>query len=172
MQTYKIVLVGDKQVGKTSFIQRHRSGVFEASYMPTIGVQVHPIVFHTNVGPICFNVWDCAGNEKLGGLTRGYFCQADAAILMFDVANRESYENIDSWHTEFQKVCPDAPVILCGNKVDLLERVEEANQITDHKDHELKYYDVSGKSCHNFEKPFLELARQLGGNSELHFVKH
>lgn len=81
---FKLVLVGDGGVGKTTFVKRHLTGEFEKKYIATlgnlfnltklnqIGVEVHPMVFTTNHGPIKFNVWDTAGQEKLGGLRDGY----------------------------------------------------------------------------------------------------
>ena len=69
---YKLVLVGDGGVGKTTFVKRHLTGEFEKKYIATLGVVVHPMVFHTNHGPIRLNVWDTAGQEKLGGLRDGY----------------------------------------------------------------------------------------------------
>jgi len=60
---FKLILVGDGGVGKTTFVKRHLTGEFEKKYVATLGVEVHPLVFHTNRGPIKFNVWDTAGQE-------------------------------------------------------------------------------------------------------------
>lgn len=66
-------MVGDGGTGKTTFVKRHLTGEFEKKYVATLGVEVHPLVFHTNRGPIKFNVWDTAGQEKFGGLRDGYY---------------------------------------------------------------------------------------------------
>ena len=60
---FKLILVGDGGVGKTTFVKRHLTGEFEKKYVATLGVEVHPLVFHTNRGAIKFNVWDTAGQE-------------------------------------------------------------------------------------------------------------
>ena len=85
---FKLVLVGDSGTGKTTFMKCHLTGEFEKKYMATLGVKVHPIVFHTNRGPIKFSVWDTAGQEQFGGLRDGYYIQAQCAIVMFDVTSR------------------------------------------------------------------------------------
>lgn len=79
MPTFKCVLVGDGGTGKTTFVKRHLTGEFEKRYVATLGVEVHPLVFHTNRGPIRFNVWDTAGQEKFGGLRDGYYIQVCVA---------------------------------------------------------------------------------------------
>merc|ERR1712033_106757 len=60
-------------------------------YVATLGVEVHPLVFHTNRGAIRFNVWDTAGQEKFGGLRDGYYIQGQCAIIMFDVTAKSNY---------------------------------------------------------------------------------
>lgn len=88
----QLVLVGDGGTGKTTFVKRHLTGEFEKKYigswfwflvfyfsivliicdLATLGVEVHPLIFHTNYGPIRFDTWDTAGQEKFGGLRDGY----------------------------------------------------------------------------------------------------
>ena len=69
---WKLVLVGDGGVGKTTFVKRHKTGEFEKKYVPTLGAEVNPIDFVTGRGKILFNVWDTAGQEKYAGLRDGY----------------------------------------------------------------------------------------------------
>ncbi|KAB0377354.1 hypothetical protein FD755_011798 [Muntiacus reevesi] len=152
---FKLVLVGDGGTGKTTFVKRHLTGEFEKKN--TLGVEVHPLVFHTNRGPIKFNIWDTAGQEKFGGLRDGYYIQAQRAIIMFDVTSRVTYKN-------------NIPIVLCGNKVDSKDRKVKAKSVVFHRKKNLQYYDISAKSNYNFEKPFLWLARKLIGDPNLEFV--
>ena len=114
---FKLVLVGDGGVGKTTFVKRHKSGEFEKKYvgklmkhkfslrtpliylslhsinkylqyLATLGVEVHPLTFYTSLGPVTYNCWDTAGQEKFGGLRDGYYVGGKAAIIMFDVTSK------------------------------------------------------------------------------------
>jgi GTP-binding nuclear protein Ran len=167
---FKLVLVGDGGTGKTTFVKRHLSGEFEKKYIATVGVEVHPLLFHTNYGPIVFNVWDTAGQEKFGGLRDGYYVQGQCGIIMFDVTSRITYKNVPNWHRDLTRVCENIPIVLCGNKVDIKERKVKAKSITFHRKKNLQYYDISAKSNYNFEKPFVWLARKLTGHSNLELV--
>jgi GTP-binding nuclear protein Ran len=168
--SFKLVLVGDGGVGKTTFVKRHLTGEFEKKYIATLGVEVHPIQFTTNRGPITFNVWDTAGQEKFGGLRDGYYIQGQCAIIMFDVTSRVTYKNVPVWHKDLVRVCENIPIVLCGNKVDIKDRKVKAKAITFHRKKNLQYYDLSAKSNYNFEKPFLWLARKLSGDVNLDFA--
>ena len=139
--------------------------------MATLGVEVHPLEFHTNRGQLVFNVWDTAGQEKFGGLRDGYYIQGQCAIIMFDVTSRITYKNVPNWHRDMVRVCENIPIVLVGNKVDVKERKVKAKQITFHRKKNLQYYDISAKSNYNFEKPFLWLARKLVGDPNLVFVE-
>ena len=127
----------------------------------TIGVSVHPLDFHTNFGPLRFNVWDTAGQEKYGGLRDGYYIQGECAIIMFDVTSRITYKNVPNWHRDLTRVCENIPIVLCGNKVEVKERKVKTKQINFHRKKNIQYYEISAKTNYNFEKPFLYLARKL-----------
>jgi len=168
--SFKLVLVGDGGVGKTTFVKRHQTGEFEKKYIATLGVEVHPLVFHTNRGPIRFNVWDTAGQEKFGGLRDGYYIQGQCAVILFDVTSRITYKNVPNWHRDLVRVCQNIPIVLCGNKVDVKDRKVTPKAIVFHRKKNLQYYDISARSNYNFEKPFLWLARKLTGDATLEFV--
>ena len=68
VQRFKLIIAGDGNVGKTKFIHRHLSGDYAEKYVPTLGVDVHPLLFETSKGTIAFDVWDVAGQDKYAGL--------------------------------------------------------------------------------------------------------
>lgn len=167
---FKLVLVGDGGVGKTTFVKRHLTGEFEKKYNATVGVEVHPLQFQTNRGLIIYNVWDTAGQEKFGGLRDGYYIGGQCAIIMFDVTSRITYKNVPNWHKDLIRVCENIPIVLCGNKVDVKDRKVKAKAITFHRKNNMQYYDISARSNYNFEKPFLWLARKLAGDANIEFT--
>ena len=112
----------------------------------TLGVEVHPLVFYTNRGPIRFNVWDTAGQEKFGGLRDGYYIQGQCAIIMFDVTARVTYKNVPNWHRDLVRVCENIPIVLCGNKVDIKDRKVKAKAIVFHRKKNLQV-------CENAQLP-------------------
>ena len=169
--TFKVTVVGDGGVGKTTFLKRHLTGEFEKKYVATIGAEVRSLKFSTNLGSIKLNCWDTAGQEKFGGLRDGYYIGSQAAMIMFDVTARITYTSVPLWHKDLVRVCENIPIVLCGNKVDVKDRKVKPKDIVYHRRKNLQYYDVSAKSNYNFEKPFLYVLRRLTGDNNLHFVE-
>lgn len=169
---YKLVFVGDGGVGKTCFINRHRTGQFERRYIATLGVEIHPLQFQTNIGSVTFNCWDLAGQEKFGSAKNMYVFKADAAIIMFDVTSRISYKNVGAWYKFIQDNCGNIPIVLVGNKVDIKDRKVKPKNILFHRNINMHYYDISAKSNYNFEKPFLKLLKQLTNNNDCKFIQY
>ena len=116
MNTLKIALIGEAQVGKTSFVNVLLGKQCPNNYVATLGVEVHPITR----GKTTYNIWDCTGNEIFKGLVDGYYVQSDGAIVMMDPTNQESVMNAFMWANDFKRVVPNAKVIYVLNKKDLL----------------------------------------------------
>lgn len=166
MNSFKVVVVGDGGVGKTTWLKRHRTGEFEKRYIATMGVEVHTLTVHTNHGPIFFKMWDTAGQEKFGGhRLKGYAQGAEAAIIMFDVTSKLSYLSVDNWFIQIRDICGNIPIVLCGNKCDVPGRKVLAKNMTFHRLNAIPYYDISARSNYNFEKPLLYLATRLTGKN-------
>jgi GTP-binding nuclear protein Ran len=147
------------------------TGEFEKKYIATLGVEVHPMPFHTSRGQILFNVWDTAGQEKLGGLRDGYYINGQCGIIMFAVCSRITYQNVPKWYKDLVRVCENIPIVLVGNKVDVKDRKVKAKMITFHRKKNLQYYDISAKSNYQFEKPFVWLLRKLTNDNNLVLVE-
>lgn len=167
-KVYKVIFVGDACVGKTTLINRHRTGHFDGKYNYTDGVEVGNLSFNTSYGNITLEIWDCGGSLKGQGLGDGYYIGGHAAVIMFDVTKMSTYTNVERWYKSLRQVIgPDAPIVICGNKVDTINRVVKPRDIKSHIRKGLPYYDISAKSNYQFEKPFLSIIRSLTGDEEI-----
>ena len=100
MSTNKnILLIGDSEVDKSDLLKH---------------LKVHPI----NVNEIRLNIWDIGGKENWDSIRKEYYKYADGAVIMFDVANNRSYNNVPKWYNEIQETRPDIPIVIVGNKSD------------------------------------------------------
>nr|QBK85217.1 MAG: Ras family GTPase [Iridovirus LCIVAC01] len=138
MSSYKIVIVGDANVGKTSYVERLITGNFIEDYEPTLGVSVRQ--YKRN--GVTYHLWDCAGNPKLGDEKMSEcFSEADGAIVMFD-AFKHHTKYLEKWTSLF----PGIPICFCTNKQDWAVKAK----------YQGKYpcYPMSVKDGYNIEKPF------------------
>lgn len=162
--TFKIILLGDGGVGKTCLLRKlinhNRSDSFEPRYLPTIGVNVLTFQIRTNVGDCDFEVWDTAGQEKLGGLRKGYYQEADAAIVMYDTQSRISYLNVQNWINDYSDVRPNSPIVICGNKCDITpQKIDQHPGIV-----------ISVKDSVNIIEPFLSVVQTLTNDNAISFI--
>lgn len=164
--TFKCVLLGDSQCGKTTFITKLLTGAYNDKYVPTLGVEVHPLTFKTTRGSIRFNVWDMAGQERYIGLGEAYYSGANCAIIMYDATSHESCHHIADWHTKILKVCPNIPIVLVANKTDACKFDRDCRFSGYH----LYNYQISCKNTddtpiHLLVNPFMWLVGELFGRS-------
>eukprot|EP00931_Biecheleriopsis_adriatica_P054193 TRINITY_DN31862_c0_g1_i1.p2 TRINITY_DN31862_c0_g1~~TRINITY_DN31862_c0_g1_i1.p2 ORF type:complete len:257 (+),score=58.38 TRINITY_DN31862_c0_g1_i1:26-772(+) len=158
----KLLLVGDGEVGKTTFVKRHLTGEFLTRYKPTEGFEMTKLRVNTSSGQVQFNVWDTAGQDRHAGLGDAYYIGADCAIVFFDVTRRETVESAQQLLQKIRKVAGDVPTVMVGNKVDVASRVVKAKDVVNiMRRLKVQYYDLSLKSQFNVEKPLLWLARKL-----------
>ncbi len=154
---YKIVLIGDGGCGKSTYINRLLSGEFEKRYLATLGCSVASINIDQNTE---FSIWDTAGQEKFGGLRDGYYLQADLAIIFYDVSSKITYENIEHWHNNFKKVCPNSPCIIVATKLDIKEKKIDKDEHVLLKKYTSYLCGISSLTNNNLNKPF-ELAKKI-----------
>lgn len=156
LKEYKVVMIGNGGVGKTSIVKRLRSDEFQPQYVATLGVEVNPMCINTNYGMIQFNVWDCAGQECFSGSRDGHYFQADACIGVIEKGSESSLAKLtqELKHDSFQNI----PVVTIINKMDI-----ETNNM----DVFPEAIMVSAKNNQNLHTPFVVLARQLTGLNDL-----
>lgn len=134
----KIILLGDGSTGKSSFYQRlcnynDPEYIFNKKYRATTDFNLKKIRLSTNKGLINLFIWDTAGQEKYGGdLRDGYIQGADAAIIMYDVSNRDTISNVQKWLDNINEVCNSKysiPVAVVGNKIDKIKKVSSLDHV-------------------------------------------
>lgn len=117
-KTYKIVLIGPTNSGKTSFANYVKSGKFSENYLATLGVECH--TWQNIADDVTFAIWDVAGDPKLRGLGDGYYIGADLCVLFLPV-NNSTKEERGKFGLEFKRVCPHTPIIVVLSKIDTIE---------------------------------------------------
>lgn len=123
-RTYKILLVGNPQVGKTSLINYIMEGHVPVKYVPTLGTEVHPVYYHNRV----FSIWDTAGRNQFGALRDRHYKNTHAMIIMYDNTMLKTRKD---WIQLIRTSCPNLPVIKCvnvrGNETDITKYNQPQN---------------------------------------------
>ena len=123
-----VVLIGSAFVGKTTLVNALHDAPVDASYAPTQGASLVRVRFQDGKETRLFDILDRAGMEKYRSLAPIYYRDSKAAIVVFDVANQESFESVDTWITEYRNTAGEnTPVIIVGNKIDLPRVVSTEN---------------------------------------------
>ncbi len=163
---YKLSLIGDGGVGKTSMAQRYVHGVFQADYKATIGtfISKKQCDFEKLNTSVKFIIWDLAGQDQFQRLWPDYLTDTRAGIIVFDVTNRKSFENVKKWYDIITKVAdPNVHLILVGNKSDLQESREVSSEEGAALAKELKIYymETSVKTNENIDEVFESIALKI-----------
>ncbi len=161
----KIKMIGDSGVGKTSIITRYTEGTFTENTQATIGVDYKNAKVKIGDKQIKLVIWDTAGQDKYRTLTSSYYKGAHAICMVFDIANRESFENLDKWLKEYHDNASEgdaAVVMLIANKIDLEPRAvtkEDAEYYA--KKNSMLYTEVSAKTSKGINDLFIEIATKV-----------
>lgn len=163
---FKIILGGDGAVGKTSMVHRYVENSFATDYKSTIGTSImkKTCSFEGIESVVKFVIWDLAGQAQFKRVRQSYLANSEAGILVYDVTNRISFENVDkNWFREIKKASPDISLILVGNKIDLendrVVSTEEGESLA--QELELSYIETSAKTGVNINDAFKMLALQI-----------
>ncbi len=119
--TMKIIVVGNGKVGKTTLTIKYVKGKFTSDYKKTLGVDFLNIKrYIKNIEKeIEFYIWDTAGQDYYNSITKRYYKGADAALIVFAINDKDSFDNIISWYDKIYQECDNIPIILVMSKIDL-----------------------------------------------------
>eukprot|EP00744_Colponema_vietnamica_P014915 GILI01020884.1.p1 GENE.GILI01020884.1~~GILI01020884.1.p1 ORF type:complete len:178 (-),score=22.69 GILI01020884.1:89-622(-) len=145
----KIVMVGDAAVGKSAILARLTRNEFIAPYGETIGVEFGAPKFDVANETWTLQIWDTAGQEKYRSITTSYYRGSHAVLIVYDVTNMESFNNVSNHIVAAQQFCPnDFLMVLVGTKADLQskERVDPIMAQSFSDAHNMPFYEVSAKT--------------------------
>ena len=163
--TFKLVIIGDPMVGKTSVINRFITKTFEHEYHQTLGTQLNCSEIVVGDVLIRLIIWDLAGQPRFESVRKLFLLGSDAVIVCFDLTRAETFDNVEGWLQAFRSAVPDeAPSVLVGNKVDLASKrvISMAEAYQRHINLEFdNYFETSARSGENVGELFDQITRLL-----------
>ncbi|NHI92940.1 MAG: GTP-binding protein [Candidatus Lokiarchaeota archaeon] len=160
--SWKIVVIGDYAVGKTSLLHVFTEEKFEKSYKPTLGVDILIHFLEHDNFKVKIVFWDIAGQILFSQLRKNFFSGSEGVLIVFDLSRRESFENLKHWINELNtKAKFIKERILIGNKNDLTREIstEEAKEFA--SKFGLTYIETSAKTGDNVDKAFHDIINNL-----------
>ena len=163
---YKVLLLGDSTVGKTCFLLRYCDKTFQEAHLSTIGLDYRlKSMTLANGKHIKLQIWDTAGQDRFRAITKNYQKGANGIILIYDVTNIQSFENVKNWIAQIKEEAnPNAIIYLAGNKIDVNEsqkavKTEDGKKIADELT--IKFYETSAKNGINVNEIFEDLVEKI-----------
>nr|AAL27637.1 GH21984p [Drosophila melanogaster] len=163
---HKTILLGDSGVGKTSFLVKYNTGEFRlGSFSATVGIALTNKVVVVDGTRVKLQIWDTAGQERFRSVTHAYYRDAHALLLLYDVTNKTTYDNIRAWLGEIREYAQeDVVIVLIGNKADCSgseRQVKREDGERLGREHNVPFMETSAKTGLNVELSFTAVARQL-----------
>lgn len=163
---FKVVLIGDSGVGKSNLLSRFTRNEFNLESKSTIGVEFATKTIHTDGKNIKAQIWDTAGQERYRAITSAYYRGAVGALLVYDIAKRITYDNVQRWLKELRDHADQTIVImLVGNKKDLRHmrqvQTDEAKEFC--KKNKLFFIETSALADSNVTLAFETILKEIYG---------
>ena len=164
----KLLLLGDISVGKSSFIYRFIYDKFNPVEMPSSKLDLQSSDIIVSKNKIRVQLWDTVGQEKFRSITQSLISKMQGIVIMFDLTNKETYDNIKTWIELIREKSKKLPIIIIGNKCDLEEeriiQKEEAKGY--YKKQKLKYVETSCKNGTNIKKAISKICKIIINSQE------
>lgn len=171
---YKLLIIGESSVGKTSIIVRYTENKFDNSGIATCGVDVKcKYVSYENI-KIRLDIWDTAGQERFRGLAKNYFRGSNGFILVYDITNQKSFEKLKGWMNDAkEKMDPKSKMIVIGNKKDCQENREVDLDILEDfaNKNKVKTLEVSAKTNEGIDEIFNIMVEDLVKGNNMGVIK-
>ncbi|CAN9498741.1 unnamed protein product [Ophioblennius macclurei] len=161
---FKIVLVGNSSVGKTSLLRRFCDGNFHSDTSATVGIDYSVKTISVDNSQVALQLWDTAGQERYRSITKQFFRKADGVAVMYDITDEQSFTAVRQWLSSVKEGAgDDIPVMLLGNKTDKVYERQVERDLGERlaKDCQMTFYECSARSGHNVVESMLHLARIL-----------
>lgn len=158
---FKFIVIGSSGVGKTAILKRLVDDVFTGESQSTIGVEFLTTTIEVDATSVKLQIWDTAGQERFRSIAKAYFRSAIGVILVFDLTDRKSFEDLNQWLNDVHALCdPNAVVTLIGNKTDLqsARTVSESEAESFAQLHHLTYLETSALGGDNIREAFQRTA--------------
>ena len=161
---YKIMVLGESKVGKTSLIKRYTKDQFGGVYLTTVGMDFQDKIIEIEDKKVRLQVWDTAGQERFRNVTKSYFQSSQGLLVVYDITDKESFEKINFWVDNIKNNAPEnAKLILVENKCDLANErkvsYEEGENYA--KKFNIKFFESSAKDGTNVKEFFFYLANEI-----------
>lgn len=161
-QVFKLLLIGDSGVGKSSLLLRFADDTFTDSHISTIGVDCKIRTINLDGKTVKLQLWDTAGQERFRTITPSYYRSAHGIIVVYDVTDQESFNSVKTWLSEIDKLASsNVSKLLVGNKCDLIRVVDSSTGREFADTMSVPFLETSAKSSINVEQAFLQLARDV-----------
>ena len=161
----KIMIIGETRVGKTSLISKYCKNEFSGGqYLSTIGIDFQIKNLKINSKKIRLQIWDTAGEERFRNIAKNYFQSSDGFLVVYDIANNESFETLDYWIEEIKANSQElSKMILVGNKCDKEKerKIQKEDGKAYAKKKQIKFYEVSAKDGTNVNEVFEILVKDI-----------
>ena len=160
----KLLLIGDSGVGKSCLLLRFADDSFTPQFITTIGIDFKIRTVQIDGVRVKLQIWDTAGQERFKTITTAYYRGAAGIMLVYDVTDHSSFDNIRNWMHNIEQYATDSVhKVLVGNKCDMLDYkviVSSEGQLLA-KRYGIRFFETSAKSGQNVEEAFMTLARKV-----------
>ena len=164
----QLLIIGNSIVGKTSILTKYTTKSYNENYLATVGLDFFTKDETIDNKIIRIKIWDTAGQERYKAITKCFFQRAQGIIIVFDVTNRKSFDDLKIWidsinsQSQLTEDLENMPIIIIGNKIDIPKRViDKETAMNFAKEQNFDYYETSAKTGEGVDNAIRELVKKV-----------